>query len=161
MATEKKPSYFDVLPSPQDLCLRVPLYKAFTFDNERENPFFSLEHFKGPLDLHCPECGRHSVYTLAREAKFAQNSYFSNYIFSLPFNCSRDASHRAMFVFLAHKGLLQKIGQTPSMADLAIPDLRKYRTVLGDDRFRELSRAIGLAAHGVGIGAFVYRRASR
>ena len=61
-------------------------------------------------------------------------------------------------MFRAHRGVLQKIGQIPSLADLALPDLRKYRPVLGDDRHKELTRAIGLTTHGVGIGAFVYLR---
>lgn len=159
MSTQKKTSAeVDVLPSPQDFCLSTPLYRTFRFDNEKENPFFGLEHFEGPLDLYCPECGRHSVFTLARKAEYAGRSYFANYIFSLPLNCSRDQSHRAMFLFLAHKGVLQKIGQTPSLAEISIPDLRKYRVVLGDERLKEFSRAIGLVTHGVGVGAFVYLR---
>lgn len=159
MATQNtSPAEFDTLPSPEAFCLRTPLYQVYRFDNEKENPFFSLEHFDGTLDMHCPECSKHSVFRIARKAEYGRNSYFSNYVFSLPFMCSRDNAHRAMFVFLAHKGALQKIGQSPSLADLAIPDLKKYRPVLGDERFRELSRGIGLATHGVGIGAFVYLR---
>ena len=159
MATQKTPTAAgDALPSPQDFCLATPLYQAFKFNNEQENPFFSLEHFDGTLDMHCPECGRHSIFGIARKAEYSRNSYFSNYVFSLPFMCSRDNAHRAMFIFYAHKGILQKIGQTPSLAELAIPDLKKYRPVLGDERFRELSRGIGLATHGVGVGAFVYLR---
>ena len=160
MTNQKKsaPAVVDTLPSPQDFCLSVPLYQAFRFDNTKSNPFFSLEHFKGPLDLYCPECGRHSVFTLAREAQYSDRSHFSNYVFSLGFNCSREESHRALFVFLAHKGVLQKIGQTPSLADISVPDLRKYRPVLGEERFRELTRGIGLVTHGVGVGAFVYLR---
>jgi hypothetical protein len=72
--------------------------------------------------------------------------------------CSRDRGHKILFIFRAHQGVLQKIGQYPSLADLATPDLDKYRVVLGKERFRELTRGIGLAAHGVGIGAFVYLR---
>lgn len=39
-----------------------------------------------------------------------------------------------------------------------MPDMKKYRAVLGDERFKELSRAVGLTTHGVGVGAFVYLR---
>jgi hypothetical protein len=146
------------MPFPQDFCLATPLYKTFQFDDTKSNPFFAVEHFKGPLDIYCVECGRHSVFTLQREAQYSDQSYFRHYIFSLLFKCSRDKSHEAGFLFHAHKGLLQKIGQVPSLADISLPDLRKYRPVLGDDRFRELSRGIGLVTHGVGIGAFVYVR---
>ena len=159
MTNQKKPAVaVDKLPSPQDFCLSVPIYETFRFDNEKSNPFFAIEHFKNSLDIYCPECGRHSVFTLMQEAKYSDRSHFNNYIFSLWFSCSRDIAHKAIFVFLAHKGTLQKIGQTPSLADISIPDLRKYRPVLGDDRFRELARGIGLVSHGVGVGAFVYLR---
>ena len=144
-------------PSAEEFCLRTPLYEQFSYDDEKNNDFFSLEHFEGTLDFHCPECGHHSVFAI-RKNNYSQRSYYTNYVFSLSFHCSRDNSHKALFIFRAHKGVLQKIGQIPSLADLALPDLRKYRTVLGTDRFRELTRAIGLTTHGVGVGAFVYMR---
>ena len=148
----------DPMPTPQEFCLSVPLYKTFAFDDTKSNPFFGIEHFKGPLDIFCVECGRHSVFRLQHEAQYSDRSHFRHYIFSLWFKCSRDTSHEVGFLFHAHKGLLQKIGQVPSLADMALPDMRKYRPVLGDERFRELSRGIGLVTHGVGIGAFVYVR---
>lgn len=155
MSTEK--SKFPTLPSAKDFCLTVPLYEQFSYDNAEQNPFFALEQFKETLDFHCPECGQHSVFT-ARENNYSTNSHYTNYVFSLLFRCSRNNSHQALFIFRAHRGILQKIGQTPSLADLALPDLRKYRSVLGDERHRELTRAIGLTTHGVGVGAFVYLR---
>lgn len=146
------------MPSPEAFCLTVPLYEGFSFDDERSNPFFGLEHFKGTLDCYCQECGRHSVFNRQGEAKYTDRSHFRNYVFSLWFACSRDEKHRAFFVFRAHQGILEKIGQFPSLADLATPDLQKYRPILGNERYRELTRGVGLASHGVGIGAFVYLR---
>jgi len=145
------------LPSAKEICLSVPLYEEFQYDNEKQNGFFALEQFEGTLDFHCTECGKHSVFTV-RKNNYASNSHYSHYIFSLLFHCSRNKAHQALFVFRAHKGILQKIGQIPSLVDLALPDLRKYRQVLGESRFKELARAIGLTTHGVGIGAFVYLR---
>ena len=159
MPTEKKPKpEVDQLPSPVEFCLAVPLFDSYRFDYEASGGFFSIEHFKGTLDFFCPECGSHSIFRLAREAKYQETSHIRNYIFALAFVCSRDNGHRAEFLFRAHKGVLQKIGQSPSLADIATPDLRKYRPVLGQERFRELVRGVGLATHGVGIGAFVYLR---
>lgn len=148
---------FPPLPSTKDFCLTVPLYEKFAYDNAKDNPFFAVEQYEGTLDFFCPECGERSVFAV-RKNNYNQNSHYVNYFFSLLFNCSRNNSHTALFVFRAHRGILQKIGQIPSLADLALPDLRKYRPVLGDDRHRELTRAIGLTTHGVGIGAFVYLR---
>jgi hypothetical protein len=54
--------------------------------------------------------------------------------------------------------LFQKIGQHPSVADFQIPQVAKYRKLLGDDSYREFTRGIRLAANGVGIGSFVYLR---
>lgn len=148
---------FPTLPSAEEFCLTIPLYESFSYDNEIDNAFYAVEQFEGTLDFHCLECGQHSVFT-ARKNTYRSNSHYTNYIFSLLFYCSRDRSHQAIFVFHAHNGVLQKIGQIPSLADLALPDLRKYRPILGADRYRELTRAIGLTTHGVGVGAFIYLR---
>jgi hypothetical protein len=53
---------------------------------------------------------------------------------------------------------VQKVGQYPSVADLHSAKMKRYRKVLSSEDYRELNRAVGLAAHGVGIGAFVYLR---
>lgn len=144
-------------PPAAEFCLSVPLYEIFRYNDQKENGFFSLEQFEGTLDFHCPECNKHSVFK-SPQKKYTISSYYVNYVFSLNFSCSRDHSHKASFVFKAHKGIIEKIGQYPSLADLALPDLRKYRPVLGSERFKELTRAIGLTTHGVGVGAFVYLR---
>ena len=158
MSTEKTArSKLPALPSAKDFCLSVPLYERFEYDDEKNNGFFEVEQFEGTLDFHCLECRQHSVFTV-RKNNYSTNCYYTNYIFSLQFACSRNASHRALFLFRAHKGIIEKIGQFPSLADLALPDLRKYRPILGETRFKELTRAIGLTTHGVGVGAFVYLR---
>lgn len=144
-------------PPARDFCLTVPLYEDFQYDDEKQNGFYALEQFAGTLDFHCQECGQHSVFKV-RKKNYSSNSHYINYVFSLLFICSRSASHQALFIFRAHRGIWDKIGQIPSLAELALPDLRKYRKVLGNDRFKELTRAIGLATHGVGVGAFVYLR---
>jgi len=144
-------------PSAKEFCLDTPLYEEFSYDDEKNNGFFELDQFEGTLDFHCPSCGQHSVFT-ARKNNYHSKSYYRNHIFSLLFHCSREKSHQALFVFRAHEGILQKIGQTPSLADLVLPDLKKYLPILGKERHRELSRAIGLTTHGVGVGAFVYLR---
>lgn len=148
---------FPPLPSAKDFCLTVPLYEQFAYDDAKDNPFFALEQYEGTLDFYCPECGERSVFAV-RKNNFSSNSHYVNYVFSLIFHCSRKNTHRALFVFRAHRGVLQKVGQIPSLADLALPNLRKYRPVLGDERHRELTRAVGLTTHGVGVGAFVYLR---
>ena len=53
---------------------------------------------------------------------------------------------------------LIKIGQYPSIGDILTPDIKKYRKVLSDEKLKEFHKAIGLKAHGVGIGSFAYLR---
>jgi len=54
--------------------------------------------------------------------------------------------------------VLFKVGQYPSIADLHISQLRQYDNVLPREKMKEFTRAIGIAANGVGIGSFVYLR---
>lgn len=53
---------------------------------------------------------------------------------------------------------IEKIGQHPSFADMLLPAVRDYRPILGPERMSEFNKAIGLAAHGVGVGSYVYLR---
>ncbi len=53
MNAKKTNMEFDTLPHAAEFCLQTPLYKKYRFDNTKENPFFSLEHFDGTLDMHC------------------------------------------------------------------------------------------------------------
>jgi hypothetical protein len=79
-------------------------------------------------------------------------------VFSVSFVCARDEHHDIKFYVQVRKSILSKIGQSPSLADLQTHAIRKYRKVLGEEKYSELSRAVGLYAHGIGVGAFVYLR---
>lgn len=52
--------------------------------------------------------------------------------------------------------IMEKVGQSPSMADLQMFDVEKYKTVLSKEHFRDFKIALGLHASGVGCGSFVY-----
>ena len=54
--------------------------------------------------------------------------------------------------------VITKVGQYPSIADLHLPEIRKYRKILGDEKYKDFSRGISLSAHDIGIGSFVYLR---
>lgn len=86
--------------------------------------------------------------------------------------CARNYVHAISFAFrvalpnhenpgLAEVKLartLTKIGQFPSRADITQPELDRFSKVLKKDVLADLKRGVGLAAHDVGIGAFVYLR---
>lgn len=54
--------------------------------------------------------------------------------------------------------IFEKVGQEPSMADLQLFDIEKYKKVLSEERYRDFSRALGLYAAGVGCGSLLYLR---
>jgi hypothetical protein len=74
------------------------------------------------------------------------------------FECTRDSKHHYQTLWRKTNAALIKIGQFPSVADFQIPQVKKYRKILGHERYTELTKGIGLVANGVGIGSFVYLR---
>ncbi len=54
--------------------------------------------------------------------------------------------------------ILEKVGQEPSMADLQMFDIDKYKNILPRESFRDFSMALGLYASGVGCGSLLYLR---
>jgi len=76
---------------------------------------------------------------------------------ALEFHCTRNQAHSLRFYFNIRDNKVRKVGQYPSLADLHQSDISKYRGILGS-KYAELARAIGLYAHDVGIGSFVYLR---
>ena len=62
------------------------------------------------------------------------------------------------FFYDINKKHLIKIGQYPSIADFHKHKIEQYDKSLSNDALKEFTKAIGLAANGVGIGSFVYLR---
>lgn len=83
------------------------------------------------------------------------------HIGSVEFYCGRhhtDLKHRLQFFYRIDSVNLMKIGQVPSVADIRLGDFKRFRRVLSEPDRKELTTGIGLYAHGVGIGSFVYLR---
>lgn len=85
--------------------------------------------------------------------------------------CSRNSHHTQHFIFFTDEDLrlgesgqiakvrtITKVGQQPSFADIHLSEVKKFKGVLPEAQLRELSRAIGLASHDVGVGSYVYLR---
>ncbi|MGY4815700.1 short-chain dehydrogenase [Pseudomonas chlororaphis subsp. piscium] len=147
-------------PTKKEFCINYPLYEKFTFaeehDQEGWNVFFSQE----PIDTYCPECNAHSIFHQHNTADIPRYSdaWVGSKRYVVMLRCSRSADHKLFFMFDVEGRTVQKIGQYPSLADLNTYDVRQYSTVLSREDFKEFTKAIGLAAHGVGVGSFVYLR---
>lgn len=72
--------------------------------------------------------------------------------------CSLNENHHLDFIVLADNTTFKKIGQYPSFADLSFPELKQYQKVLSKEDMKEIRRAIGLYAQGIGVGSYVYLR---
>jgi hypothetical protein len=56
------------------------------------------------------------------------------------------------------KDFIEKVGQYPSVADIQIAQIKQYSKVLDNQYMKDFTKAIGLAANGIGTGSFVYLR---
>ncbi len=73
--------------------------------------------------------------------------------------CKRSDDVFEYFIFwMPESQSLLKVGQHPSVADFHISEIKQYKKLLPEQKLGEFTRAIGLAANGIGIGSFVYLR---
>jgi len=148
----------------RELFLNVPLYESITFTEADRDRLSSIEFFEGTIDCYCIDCAKMSVFkAIQKEEKhrllFENRPYLtSTHNYKHIFLCSRNPFHSLIFYFKISDFRLIKIGQFPSIADLASYDIQKYRGILHKEVYKEFSRAVGLVSHGIGIGAFVYLR---
>lgn len=80
-----------------------------------------------------------------------------NSILLLNFTCAMHEEEIYTFVLKVENKKIQKIGQYPSVATIEQKSFKNFRKELGN-YYPELTKAIGLAAHGIGIGSVVYLR---
>ena len=148
-------------PDPQSFFIWVPLYKEYDLRLCLADDAFAVEYFWGTIDAYCLDCKRYSVFRGSRMAYRSKTQYREDYLddrqFTIELTCTRNKDHHMEFYFIVRNGKISKVGQYPSLADLHEKEIQKYRTILGL-KYSEFARAIGLYAHGVGIGSFVYLR---
>ncbi len=109
------------------------------------------------IDGYNPHQGIDSTYSLYNYLD--KDSLFGYGIKQVQFKCKRHDD--PLFVLIQYdmnQDFIEKVGQYPSVADIHIAQVRKYRKVLGESYIRDFTKAIGLAANGVGTGSFVYLR---
>jgi hypothetical protein len=148
------------LPTVQEFCVALPLYAEHTVTEGQNTGLYNFITKSVNIDCFCVDCQQPSVF-LGIEQKLEVQGYefrLNDRIFMREFICSRVHNHSAYFYFRLKRRVLCKVGQSPSMADISESALRPYRKVLTPEEYRELTRAVGLASHGVGIGSFVYLR---
>lgn len=159
----------DLLSRPHEVIRDMPLYVRLPFNPDQQDDVVTIKKYGGPLDIYCPKCQQDSVYVLSRRLRppmpgigpIQHNSSeraTEDGLFVVQLCCSRDEQHKAIFCFVIENESLIKIGQYPSAADLNESSIRQYRKIVGEDQYQEFHKAVGLSAHGIGVGSFVYLR---
>ena len=139
----------------------VPLYKTVTdgFDqifDDLSTPFSPYVD-SAQFDGYNPYQSKESTFVVVGRLEStisANNNYYT-----CALKCRRYGDVIGLFLLVdeANK-LIMKIGQYPSVADIHIGRIQQYKSILPKEDLREFTRAIGLAANGVGIGSYVYMR---
>ncbi|MFJ6264404.1 hypothetical protein ACIQGW_05190 [Lysinibacillus xylanilyticus] len=158
----------------EDIYLKLSLYKPFKLNEEYGEYIAKIFSYRDNLqfDCYCPECSKESTFVMDKNdyyikvAPLATRNDTIPYLldrlhgFRFPrtqtFRCQRN-NHVFTYNFYFKDDHLIKTGQYPSMADIEIPGIQKYRNLLKRD-YSDFSKAIGLHSHGVGAGSFVYLR---
>ncbi len=168
----------DLLSEARDYYLKLPLYRKIEVTDDNRPLVTYIFRCQIKLDMYCPQCERETTFDTeglhpyAKEvAKIEWKDLCTEKLSVKKFTCLR-CGYNAFFCSLLESihtfqddppyirctAILRKVGQHPSLADMAEADLKKYSKVLGRIRGADLNRAVGLAANGVGIGSFVYLR---
>lgn len=165
-ATEKDPSTLNSYADVGLFLLEKPLYQECLIP-EHSSAFATLAgrfgNSRAVFDGTCDRCKQESTFELVPisipngDPWNGRASLIGYYTPQL--KCTRVPSHLITYFLRLNQGTVTKVGQHPSLADLANEEVRrKYRSVLKGDNSAELYKAIGLAAHGEGIGSLVYLR---
>lgn len=158
-ATSKPAPVQTPAPTPEQFYIEFPLYEPFTFSQAQNAEGWKIQNFQGAMDAFCPGCSAHSIFSRSlSRIEYGDDTWIGNHFFHVNFTCSRNKDHTLYFLFKVEGRTMQKVGQFPSLATLNLHDVRKYSGILKKSAFQELTKAIGLAAHGIGIGSFVYLR---
>jgi hypothetical protein len=140
---------------------RFDKHDDYGFDSFRKN-LLAVVFPNITIDVYSPACQKETVFVpVKREIDWLHdNQKLVKYgVQYAHFKCSRQhCGSDLYFVFSIESGVVTKIGQMPSIADLIKPQLRKYSRVLASDLLADWQRAVGLRAHGIGAGSYVYLR---
>lgn len=174
--TEEQKIYYrqldPYLESPKVFHLEMLLYHKFDLSvgaiAERVHECVS---YYGTIDAYCIWCKKESVFDTKErihetpiQGQYQNESAFTAWMKRsrgfdrVVHSCTRAEGHNYYAYYFRGDSFFTKIGQWPSAADFQIPQAEKYRKILGEEQYKEFTRGIGIAAHGVGIGAFVYLR---
>lgn len=143
----------------KELYLETPLYTAVHVDSFEDLLNLINYYYVEPFDGYNPILKQETTFTVMSESWMQRFAGDTNEYLKVRLQCKRSD---LAFVYLFHwdgeKGILTKVGQDPSLAEFHTSKAKQYDKIFEKSYLKEYTKAIGLAAHGVGIGSFVYLR---
>lgn len=148
---------FSAMDFPPKFLFQTPLYQEVAVTRAELAALFD-EDLR--LDGYCPSCGEKRTFRRSKGTLDVTQKDLDRLVVTDEYalRCTRFDYHRIVFFYHLNRGNLQKVGQYPSFADIAIDESKAYTKLLDKGDVAEFHKAIGLAAHGVGIGSLVYVR---
>ena len=145
---------------PYAFYFELPIYTPIRLGVPDNHDFYDLTSFTGTIDAYNPSLKENTTYKVAKSTRRGLMDFYETGGMDFRIlTCVRtDEKFYVFFYYSVEKCIFQKIGQFPSIADFHISQIKKYNKVLSNEKLKEFTRAIGLAANGVGIGSFVYLR---
>ncbi|MBO0953266.1 hypothetical protein [Fibrella forsythiae] len=150
--------------TPYTFFFEIPLYTKIKITPENNGEFLELLSFDGSIDAYNPTKKENTTYKVINYPNkdtgggiYAYEQWSKPGVFILECVRTKERVHYAVY-WNKENEIFQKYGQFPSIADFNISQIKKYDKVLSKDKLKEFTRAIGLAANGIGIGSYVYLR---
>ncbi|KKT83080.1 MAG: hypothetical protein UW80_C0022G0003 [Microgenomates group bacterium GW2011_GWC1_44_9] len=151
------------LESPKAFHLEMPPYHNFDLSTKAiSRKIYEILSNRATIDAYCIWCEKEGVFRaynyISDNVSVPPWTKRNNGLIEIEYRCTRDESHAYHTYFFKTGDFFTKVGQFPSVADFQIPQVESYRKILDEEQYKEFTRGIGLSAHGVGIGSFVYLR---
>ena len=153
----------------QAILVNDPLYTEYDISEIDDKSFLKFA-LTGSIDVYCPNCEKLSVFKVKGPEYWSidpEKQKIEKFgLVEVHAKCTRQDINGAMggchysffALFKRYHDELIKIGQHPSKAEIDFGVLDECYKELPETQRKELGTAIGLYAHGVGIGSFVYLR---
>ena len=140
------PKNIPALKSVADFLFNQPLYTVFTITPEQASELYhrAFRLVERPTtDAYCPTCKQPATFEIDGVGLTADTDLTSRFHFDeATVTCTRNKKHKMRFFLLLQKFHIVKVGQYPSLADIANSEARfKYQRVLKGGDWSELYKA--------------------
>jgi hypothetical protein len=140
----------------------IPIYEKIEINASNESVFKAIiDNFhKVTFDGYNPWAKIESTFYVITDLEGSSSNFSKNGGYGVVnIKCKRTENVFTYYIFYnSNSKIFMKIGQYPTVADFHISEIKQYAKLLNNQKLKDFTRAIGLAANGVGIGSFVYLR---